>query len=90
MDNLTITLHVDGDSEARLHIADVGDVGLSIGTEYIDGHAEEYTGEYEFTPTQSTQTVEIKDKLATDNIVINPIPNYYGLITWNGSVLRVS
>lgn len=49
-----------------------------------------FTGEYEYTPTQSTQTVEISGKMATQNIIINPIPSNYGLITWNGSALTVS
>ena len=51
---------------------------------------EPYTGEYEFTPTQQTQTVEIAHKTALADIVINPIPSNYGLITWNGATLTVS
>ena len=49
-----------------------------------------YTGPYEYTPTEDTQTVAISDKMATENIVINPIPYNYGLVTWNGSILTVS
>lgn len=49
-----------------------------------------YTGIYEFTPTQETQVIGIKNKQAIADIVINPIPNNYGLITWNGSTLTVS
>ena len=49
-----------------------------------------YTGEYEFTPTQSTQIVPTENKILAENIVINPIPSNYGLITWNGSFLTVS
>ena len=51
---------------------------------------EEYTGAYEFTPTQGTQVIEIANKKATADITINPIPSNYGLVTWNGSVLTVS
>lgn len=51
---------------------------------------EEYTGDYEFTPTRSTQVIEIANKKATADIIINPIPKNYGLVTWNGSVLTVS
>lgn len=51
---------------------------------------EEYTGDYEFTPTRSTQVIEIANKKATADIIINPIPQNYGLVTWNGSVLTVS
>lgn len=49
-----------------------------------------YTGEYEFTPTEDTQTVRINGLRATRNITINPIPSNYGKISWNGSVLTVS
>ena len=49
-----------------------------------------YNGLYEYTPTANTQTIEIDHKMATSNIVINPIPSNYGLIAWNGSVLTVS
>ena len=51
---------------------------------------EEYEGTYEFTPSDETQTVEIAQKKATADIIINPIPGNYGLITWNGSFLTVS
>ena len=49
-----------------------------------------YDGPYEFTPTQETQTIEIEQKMATADIIINPIPSQYGLVTWNGSYLTVS
>lgn len=51
---------------------------------------EYYEGEYEFTPSQSPQTVQIKDKMTRHDITINPIPSNYGLITWNGATLTVS
>ena len=50
----------------------------------------EYEGSYDVTPSDTTQTIEIKNKRATENIVINPIPSNYGKITWDGSVLTVS
>lgn len=52
--------------------------------------AEVYDGPYEFTPTEDTQTIEIEHLMATQDIVIDPIPYNYGLITWNGSTLKVS
>jgi len=47
----------------------------------------EYEGSYEFTPSGETQTIDIRNMIATDDIVIN---QNYGLITWNGSVITVS
>ena len=52
--------------------------------------AEEYTGATEFTPTDEVQTVPIAGKTPAQDIIINPIPSNYGLITWNGSTLTVS
>lgn len=49
-----------------------------------------YDGPTEITPTQETQTLATAEKTVLENIVINPIPSNYGLITWNGSVLTVS
>ena len=49
-----------------------------------------YTGAYEITPSQETQTLETYNKRMTGNVTINPIPSNYGLITWNGSFITVS
>lgn len=67
-------------------------LGLSaqFGEVIISHDVDWYDGPYEFTPTQETQTVEIAQKAAYQNITINPIPWNYGLITWDGSALTVS
>ena len=49
-----------------------------------------YTGPYEVTPSSETQTLETDAFYMNGNITINPIPNNYGLITWDGSTLMVS
>ena len=59
-----------------------GDVKVPI-TSYFDGA-------YEITPKTETQTISIKGKTALEDIVVNPIPSNYGLITWDGSRLTVS
>lgn len=51
---------------------------------------ETYRGSYEFTPSASEQTIEIRDRTAIADIIINPIPQNYGLITWDGSTITVS
>ena len=50
----------------------------------------EYGGPYEVTPSASAQTLETESFYLAGNITIAPIPNNYGLITWNGSTLTVS
>lgn len=51
---------------------------------------DEYSGPYEFTPGNAPQVVDIANKKATADITIGPIPDNYGLITWDGSTLTVS
>jgi len=59
-------------------------------TQLAHSEVPQYEGAYEFTPTQETQTVPTAQRVLLENIIINPIPSNYGLITWNGSVLTVS
>lgn len=51
---------------------------------------ETYTGVYEITPSKYKQVLNTENLLLTDNIMVNPIPSNYGLIAWNGSILKVS
>lgn len=73
--------------------------GSCMLTSQIDGVAEKvikvrdfeyYTGDYEVTPSGETITLPTEQLMMNANVVINPIPSNYGLITWNGSVLTVS
>lgn len=49
-----------------------------------------YGGPYDVTPTRYAQTLETNGKRMAGDVTVNPIPSYYGLITYNGSVLTVS
>ena len=51
---------------------------------------EPFEGDYTYTPSGQTQTIAIRGLKATADIIINPVPSNYGLITWNGSYLTVS
>lgn len=67
-------------------------MGVTLGTpvvkEYVD--VQTYTGEYEVTPSADTQTLDTTGLRMMRPVVVNPIPQNYGLITWNGSFLTVS
>lgn len=66
-------------------------MGVTLGTpvvkEYVD--VQTYTGEYEVTPSAETQTLNTEGFRLTRNVTVNPIPQNYGLITYNGAVLTV-
>lgn len=65
-------------------------IGMNIGASYSMSNADPFEGSYEYTPSEQTQTIPIEDLRATQDIVINPIPSNYGLITWDGITLTVS
>ena len=62
-----------------------GSMSLGGGTYYPV-----YDGATEVTPSAATQVLQTERKVLRQDIVVNPIPSNYGLITWNGSVLMVS
>lgn len=49
-----------------------------------------FDGDYSVTPSAETQVLQTKDLVMRQDLTINPIPNNYGLITWNGAYLTVS
>lgn len=71
---------------------DAANMGVTLGTpvvkEYVD--VQTYKGEYEITPSAETQTLDTAGLRLTRPVTVNPIPQNYGLITWNGSFLTVS
>ena len=80
------TVVIDG--ELSLVIPCDGECGIV--TKVIGQDLPTYTGATIVTPSTSEQVLNTADKVVTRNIVINPIPSNYGLITWNGSTLTVS
>lgn len=75
------------DGEFSLDVQLDGEFGVVLGG---GGGLPVYTGETTVTPTQETQVLETANHSMLENITVNPIPENYGLITWDGSVLTVS
>ena len=50
----------------------------------------DYSGSYSVTPSSTAQTLPTNGKTLQADIVINPVPSNYGLITWDGSTITVS
>lgn len=51
---------------------------------------EEYDGSYEIMPTSEPQVLGTSGLVMKEDVVVNPIPSNYGLITWDGANLMVS
>ena len=63
-------------------------IAVTLGTECV--MARPYEGEVEVTPSAKAQILPTKGYMLESNVVINPIPSNYGLITWDGTRLTVS
>lgn len=74
-----VTLKVGGSDTARLS----AESGIPL-------YPDEYAGAYSITPSSQTQTLQTEGLMMAYDLVIDPIPDNYGLITWNGSTLTVS
>lgn len=53
------------------------------------GEANPYTGTYVVTPSEEEQVLATKGKYLSNNVVVNPIPENYGRLTWTGNTLTV-
>jgi len=51
---------------------------------------DEYTGPTVFTPGRQAQIVLTARKVVLTDIRINPIPQNYGLVSYDGSVITIS
>lgn len=49
-----------------------------------------YDGICHVEPSNESRVLETRGKVMLENVVVEPIPSNYGLITWNGSTLTVS
>lgn len=79
---LTTTINLTGVFNTNTNINGTVINGEGISRSY-------YNGSYEATPQTTAQTLELKDKIATDNIIIDSIPyreenNQYGKTVYIG------
>lgn len=65
-------------------------LSMSLGVSVNTVAGEHYEGETDFTPTAERQIISTAGLIMDGDIYVEPIPSNYGLITWNGSFIRVS
>ena len=78
----TIALTVDSTTNVPLELEQVRTI-------YRDERPA-YDGPYTVTPGAEAQTLETNGKRMTADVVVEAIPNNYGLVEWNGSFIRIS
>lgn len=65
-------------------------IQVDVETPVVAGTAKEYKGECDITPTDAKQVFNTEGMRCPHNFIVEPIPNNYGLITYNGSIITVS
>lgn len=78
------------DSAARLDFGAGANAHLGMSAQVRIDRLPDYDGATEVTPSGETQILRTAGKSVESDIIVNPIPSNYGLVTWNGSVLTVS
>lgn len=63
---------------------------LGMGSVIVVPVGEHYEGDYNVTPNLETQILPTEGLAMWHDVVVNPIPSNYGLITWDGAKLTVS
>lgn len=88
----TTELELDGNAAVELKLSEPHELDFEEGEyiQVIERAAERYGGPYEVTPRATAQTLPTDGLVMTADVVVQPIPSNYGLITWNGSTLTVS
>ena len=85
----SVVLHVEESAGATLHVSD-DSTSLKIGGQFYAIGTPEYSGNYEIEPSENYQTIPMEGLRAAHNVVVDPIPNNYGLITYDGTGITVS
>ena len=63
---------------------------VAVAAGYTMSPEEHYHGEYTWTPSAVAQVIPAAGLVAEQDFVIEPIPNNWGLITWDGTTITVS
>lgn len=86
-----VDFYIEDEPEVLFEIEDEESVELEIGDALIiSGVYPEYEGTYHVTPAPETQILETRNRVLLERITIDPIPQNYGRITYNGSFITVS
>lgn len=70
--------------------ADSVEIGTKAAAEIRVTASDVYPGPYTVTPTEEPEILQTRNRLATENVVVDAIPTNYGRLTWTGNILTVS
>lgn len=78
------------DFEVPISVFDSEPVEIEIDARGYPVYPDTYTGTSNVVPKTVKQVLKTKGLTMLEDVTVEKIPDCYGLITWNGSFLRVS
>lgn len=78
-----------GGANFSAHFSGGGNFSAKLSETILKPIGDYYTGRYDFIPTDVDQTIHIDGMVATQDITIRAVPNDYGKIIWDGSIIYV-
>ena len=63
--------------------------GLTVSLSIPEFASVYYDGSYEIDPTDDVQTLQTQGLVMRQNLKINPVPDSYGHIAWNGTRILI-
>lgn len=86
-----ITFSIRGPAQVGFSLDEPPAVGIDLGGFAVVREAlPAYDGPMEVTPGGVPQVLLTTGKSLYSDIVVNPVPPNYGLITWDGTIITVS
>ncbi|MBO7673667.1 MAG: hypothetical protein J6S63_01500 [Atopobiaceae bacterium] len=85
-----LILNVRPSDAVVLHGGARDSVNIRIGGGGAGASLPAYDGPTRVTPSAEAQVLLTKNTSVYSDILVDPVPSNYGLITWNGSTLTVS
>ena len=88
-DSVVIRGRIETDRQVQAHIR-MENIIRGSAMQMLPVFPEQYDGPTTITPGPEAQTLATAELVVPADIIIEPIPSNYGLITWDGATLTVS
>lgn len=89
MIDVVVPLSVSVDEDVGLTVSGGADVSVGVDTTITASIVDHYEGPVTVTPSDQEQTLLTAGLMVDEDVVIQPVPNTYGRILWDGVALMV-
>lgn len=86
---MKLKLKIQDNGPVKLRVQDQTPISFKAETG-VPIYPTSYSGAYAVTPGAEAQVLPTAGLMMTQNVTVEPIPNNYGLITWDGHTITVS